>query len=88
MLPNIWSAEGFLPVCCDTYLDFVRLDKLRIGVDVVDALVSQRHPVAPVQRADVVVDGRLHRLPVVVNWSWMKWVKSVKQSGISRVAVG
>ncbi len=31
------------------YLDFVWFNKLCIGIDIVDILVSQRHPVAPVQ---------------------------------------
>lgn len=32
-----------------SYLDFVRFNELCIGIDIVDILVSQRHPVAPVQ---------------------------------------
>lgn len=44
------------------------LDELCVGVDVVDVLVAQRHPVAPVQRANVVVHRGLHRLPVVLHW--------------------
>lgn len=45
----------------------MRINKLCIGVDIIDVLVSQCHPVAPVQGADVVVHRRLHRLPVVFH---------------------
>lgn len=54
------------------YLDFVWFNELCIGVDIVDILVSQRHPVSPVQWADVVVNRRLHRLPVVFHWGHVK----------------
>lgn len=61
------------------YLDFVWFNKLRVGIDVGDTLVSQRHPVAPVQWANVVVHCRLHCLPAVVNCAWTKLVKVMKQ---------
>lgn len=50
-----------------TYLDFVWVNKLCVGINIVDILVSQSHPVAPVQRANVVVYRRLHGLPVVCD---------------------
>lgn len=51
----------------NVYLDFVGFNKLSIGIDIVDILVSQSHPVAPVQWADVIIDRRLHGLPVVFD---------------------
>lgn len=50
-----------------TYLDFVGVNKLRIGINIVDILVSQRHPVAPVERANIVIYCCLHGLPVVFD---------------------
>lgn len=49
------------------YLDFVWVNKLGIGINIVDILVSQSHPVAPVQRANIVIYRRLHGLPVVFD---------------------
>lgn len=50
------------------YLDFVWFHKLCIGIDIVDILVPQWYPVAPVQGANVVVNSSLHRVPVVFHW--------------------
>lgn len=49
------------------YLDFVWFNELCVGVDIVDILVSQCHPVAPVQWANVVVHRCLHGFPVVFH---------------------
>lgn len=61
------GAGATPPKAFCTHLDFVWLDELCVGVDIVDILVSQCDPVAPVQRADVVVHRRLHGLPVVFH---------------------
>lgn len=59
--------EGFCILQVLIYLDFVWFNELCIGIDIVDILVSQCHPVAPVQWANVVVHRRLHGLPIVFH---------------------
>lgn len=48
-------------------LDFVGFDELCIGIDVVDVLIPQGHPVTPVQRANVVIHRSLHGLPIMLH---------------------
>lgn len=52
-----------------TDLDFVWINKLGIGVNIVHFLISQSDPVAPVQRANVVIDRLFHGLPVVFDYA-------------------
>ena len=54
-----------------TDLDFVVFDKFPVGVDVGHSLLPQRQPVAPVQGANVVLDGLCHGPPVVLHWGEM-----------------
>lgn len=63
----LYTGDSFISKVT-IYLDFVWFDELCIGIDIVDVLVSQRHPVTPVQWADVVVHCSLHCLPVVFHW--------------------
>ena len=42
-------TEGSFISKVPIYLDFVWFNELCIGIDIVDILVSERHPVAPVQ---------------------------------------
>lgn len=63
------ARSSFIPIFTMTHLDFVWVDKLGIGINIVDLLVSQRHPVAPVQRANIVIYRLLHGLPVVFDYT-------------------
>lgn len=58
-------------------LYFVGFDELCVGVDVVDILVPQGYSVAPVQRADVVINCRSHGLPVMLYCETRQWRSSV-----------
>ncbi len=49
------------------HLQSMRIDKLGEGVYVVDLLLAQSHAVAPVEAADVGLDGLHHRRPVVFH---------------------
>ncbi len=48
-------------------LDGVWIDKLCLGVDVLDPLVPESHPITPVEGADVGLDGLHQRSPVVAH---------------------
>lgn len=57
--------KGFLLLAA--YLDFVWLNELCVRIDVVDILVPEGHPVAPVQGTNIVVHRHLHGVPVVFH---------------------
>lgn len=59
----------FLLIFPVTDLDFVWINKLGIGINIVHFLISQSNPVAPVQRANVVIYRLFHGLPVVFDYA-------------------
>lgn len=76
------------PQLSTIHLDFVWFNELCIGVDVVHVLVPQRHPVAPVQRANVVVDCILHGIPVVFHCRQTDTQTSLKPGSSFRDRLG
>lgn len=59
-----------------SYMQRVRVCEPGEGVDVVDLLVAQLHAVAPVERADVVLDGLHQTAPLV--WDVLRGLPAVR----------
>lgn len=76
-LLGIETRALLILVFTGTDLEFVWLHKLGVGINIVHFLISQSHPVAPVQRANVVIYRLLHGLPVVFDYTDRKPIDQV-----------